>query len=222
MIERLTKEEVAAIREQYGLLTTSVVARLLQEHGVGTVEGVRKLVLKGELDAIFEARGKRGTYWFRGCDIEEYVWARQGSRKLLEISFFKEIGEKVGQPIQRFFGHEAGALVAIMPGGFVFAITLLSYLIRQHRCYLRLILMGKDQGPWERNLILGRKLLLLDSVAITGRTLKKAKRLLMERADVNESQVKTFVYGDFSGTADFCVVRVQYNNRLDDLDINLV
>jgi len=201
-------------------LSTREVAKKLKRYGVGTSAGVRDLVEKGELSA--DQVGKKGNYRFRLCDVEEYVWARQGSRQLLEIEFFREMMEKVGPGIRDFFGDEPGCLVTIMPGGFIFSIILLSYLVGQCRCNVRLILTGQCSGPWDRDLINNGKVLLVDGFASTGNTLKKARQLLETRKDIQVKEIKTFAYGDFSETADFTVISATYQEHLEkDLQLNL-
>lgn len=205
-----------------GRLTTGEVVRRLREYGITTSAGVGELVRKQELFAEKEKRGKREFYRFKLCDLEEYIWARQGSRKLLEMPFFQEIIGKVGLPIKNFFTNSLGCLVPVMPGGFIFAITLLSYLVRKHRCDVRLVELELVENRWKRDLINEKKLLLMDGITMTGKTLGRIKSLLMERKDIKLKEIKTFVWGDFSGTADYWVYRPSYEDRLNSFKINLI
>ena len=200
------------------LLSTGEVVKRLRNYGITTSAGVGELVRKEELFAIKE----RGRYQFRPCDIEEYIWARQGSRKLLEIPFFKEIIERVGPSIKSFFGDDPGLIITIMPGGFIFSIILLSYLITVHQCNVMLIEMKAEKNSWRRNEINGKKILLIDGITRTGKTLNRIKSLLIERNDIKLKGIKTFVWGDFSGSADYWVYRPKYEDRLNSFQINLL
>lgn len=112
-----------------------------------------------------------------------------------------------------------------MPGGFIFSITLLSYLVNECRCNIRLIELNPGENKWDRNLINGKRILLLDSLSSKGETLKKIRGLIRKegvKVNIRLKEIKTFVYGDFSGFADYCIYQPKYEDRLNSFQIYLL
>ena len=208
------------------LKSSTEVAKIFKAHGIKatSVTRVDQLVDDGQLYVAEKLKRGTGTiYRFRDCDIEEYICAKTtSSRELLKLPFFEKIVEEVGPSIKSFFGDDPGLLISVMPGGFIFSIVLLSYLISEHHCDVKLIRMEPGINRWSHSLLDGKKVLLVDGIAMTRDTLKKLKRLLTERNDIKLKGVRIFVWGDFRGVADYCVYRVGHKSRMNSFRIDLI
>lgn len=202
------------------LLNTREVAERLKEYGISTEAGVRQAVIRGELHPKEGGRGKR--YQFTESSVEEFIWRRKwAAGRFVEFPVFREMIERIGEPIRNYFGEDPGCLVALMPDGFPYALVLLWFLVHEKRCDVNLV-QAHQEIPVERRLINGRKILIVDDSTRTGSSLDKAKSLIQARKDIKVKEIETFVYDDFKGIADFYVYQRDYEEHLDEINLNLV
>lgn len=110
--------------------------------------------------------------------------------------------------MERFFGDDPGCVLALPPSGTPYALCLyLSLPLSRNINFVSL----SEKHLCEPALIEGRKILIVDDSIRTGGTAMAVKEKLME---LNVKEIKTAVYDDFAGCADFAVRRQSYEEHL--------
>lgn len=159
-------------------------------------------------EKIPSQKDRRGTIYVHIADVRLEKWRNRGVDILLDFPTYRELEKKTMPfPVEEYFARDPGCLVCLLPRGITYALALLVSLRRQKKD-VTLIYLGEGAEEQESDLVRGRKVLIVDDIALTGYSIERAKELLMQReSELEIKEIKTFVYDDFAKRADFWVER---------------
>jgi len=186
-------------------LTIKQISEQLGYH-TGTV---RRLCEDGKLKA--EKRG--GKLYIKRYDLRDFLLRRRDkAQSFLRIfSPFRQFEEKIIGPVEKFFGNKPGCVIGLSPGGFPNMLCL--YFGLPPGKDINFIFLGEEEIH-DRDLIEGRKIVIVDDSTRTGSSIRTIKSRLKGIKNLNLKAIKVAVYDDFAKRADFAVKRQTYDEHL--------
>lgn len=172
-------------------------------------ETVKRWHREGKLKAEI----RNGKLYIKERDLRSFLLERRDTPKnfLRLFTSSKKFEEKIVKRVEKFFGDEPGCIIALLPDGLPYALSLYFGLPLDKD--INFILLSEEQ-LYEPSQIEGRKVLIVDNDTHTGKSLKVVKEAL---AGLNTKGIKTAVYDDSAGCADFAVRVQNYEEHLNSL-----
>ncbi len=147
---------------------------------------------------------------------------------LLAFEPVKKFIDTIGKDIEKYFGKDDASILCLRPDGIFYGEALAQWLKQRKKTNVVVSTMEDDGSDLKKDLVFGRKVLIVNNDIITGKSYKRSTDALRARKkEWNIKDVKFATFFDRTGAADFAVAKYSAEaiwsfSELDAIDVKIL
>ncbi|MCH7604642.1 Lrp/AsnC family transcriptional regulator [Patescibacteria group bacterium] len=147
---------------------------------------------------------------------------------LLEFEPIKKFIATIGEDIAQYLGKDDTVILCLRPEGPFYGEALKIWLKQKGKKNVIVVSMEDDGADLDEKLVRGRKVLIVNSDVVTGKSYKRSTEALrVKKKDWNIKDIKFAVFFDRVGVADFSVAKysaeaIWHMDEMDAIDLKII